>query len=142
MNKRITSLALAAASIPAALALTAAPASAQESGAACGSYPPGQPFTLRVSPATAAVSRNAVVVLGARLLRGGEACPGQRVGFYLRGRGRSQYVLTQNTNPVTNGQGLRQIRVRVADDFRFFANYSNANTLYARSSTGLVQVRR
>lgn len=144
MNKRITSLAMAAASIPAALALTAGPALAQDSGAnACDtSYPAGQPFKLRVSPAQALVRRGAVVNLSTRLVRGNSNCPGRRVGFYLRGRGRSQYVLTQNTNPTTDSNGLRSIAVKVNDDFRFFANYSSASTLYARSATGLVQVRR
>lgn len=144
MNKRITSMVLAAASIPAALALSAGPANAQTAGAnACTtSYPAGQVFRLRVNPTQALVSRGAVVDLSTRLVRGNSNCPGRRVGFYQRFRGRSQYGLIQNTNPVTDIDGLRNVRVRAIEDFRFFSNYSTGNTLQARSATGLVQVRR
>jgi hypothetical protein len=140
MRTRTLSILLVGVTTPLFAMPLAPPASA--ASPRCGSYPPGQSFQLRINPpSTVVVHRGTVVTLSTRLVRGGKPCAGQRVGFYLRGSHQSRYVLTQNTNPVTDRNGLRSIQVRVTDDLRFFTNYGNADRVYARSSTVLVQVR-
>lgn len=149
MNKRLTAVALAVASLPLTVVTTVAtagPATAAP-GSNCGAYPPGQAYGIRRNPNYALVNRGAVVSLSARVFRGGENCSERRVGFYQRNRGASQFALPEaNKTTTLNGgtaTGLAIVKVRANDDFRWFANYnSSASVIGARSSGALVQVRR
>ena len=166
MHKRFGALALAIASLP-LVVLSAGTAVAQEgtppAGRPCANGPgytsiEGNPFLLSTSPkpsqgvgrrgeTAVRVSRGAEVALAARLKRGPvtgpqKECPNERVGFYVRNAGSSQYVLIRGTDVVTDGRGLVAASKIASRDFRFFANYNtNATTIGARSSTTLVQTR-
>lgn len=155
---------LALASLPVLLLAGATAASAQSApgGRPCsdknGNYTNGvennqAPYELRRSPTgvkgagrngetAVRVRRGAELELGARLLRNQKPCPGERVGFYTRQAGRSQYVLIRQTNPTTAADGLINASTIVNRDLRFFANYNTGpTTLGARTPTTLVQTR-
>lgn len=104
--------------------------------------PVAQGFALRISPEYARVKSGAVLQLATRLVRSnGAHVPGQRVGFYTRPRGGSQFVLSRRT--VTDGAGLSFATFTVRDDFRYFTNYNTATgAVGARSIPGLVQIVR
>lgn len=165
MDKRIGALALAISSLP-LVVMSAGSASAQQgppAGRPCAASPGYQPtagdaFVLATSPkpsrgagrqgdTAVRVARGAEVALSARLKRGAangpqKECPGERVGFYTRDRGQSQYVLIRGTNVVTDSRGLVFASKIARDDFRFFGNYNTApTTIGARSGTTLVQTR-
>ena len=162
MFKRLAALTVASVSFPLLAVSTAGPAVAQQGppdGRPCGNnYTNGQPFQMRTSPTPARgagrkgetavrVRRGAEVVLGSRLLLAqsngpSKPCPNQRVGFFTRDAGRSQYVLVPNRNRVTNSAGLVRASKIANRDFRFFASYNiNATTIGVRSGTTLVQIR-
>lgn len=163
MCKRFGAIALAVASLPLVVLSAAGPASAQEGpppGRPCGNnYTNGQEFAMRTSPTPARgngrrgetavrVSRGAEVVLGSRLFlaatdnRAAKVCPGERVGFYARDAGRTEYVLLNSPDPVTDFGGLVQLSKIARVDFRFFSNYNiNAVTVGVRTGQTLVQTR-
>ena len=86
MRKRLTALTVALATIPMAIAMaaSAAPASAAP-GPNCGAYPSGQAFGIAVSQTAQQIRRGGGVTLFVNLTRGGEACSGRRVNFYVHG---------------------------------------------------------
>lgn len=143
MNKRLTALAVTAASLPLAALAAATPATAV---APCdGVYPPGQAYSLHFSPTYLRVHKNSTVTLGTRLIRGAYQCDGEKVGWYARGRNANPYVFHLSRNlPETGevgiaGGGLVYQNYVALDDFRIFTDYVNNNTLQAISPPGLVQ---
>jgi hypothetical protein len=133
--KKLTALAVAAVSAPLAIGITASPAQA----AVCdGVYPPGQAYGLRISPSYAKVKKGAALQLFTRLVRGNQECPGERVGWYTRGKGGTIYRLSRAT--TTQGRGLVAQTYIVGNDFRWFTDHLRNNARVAQSPGGLVQI--
>lgn len=142
MNKRITALLTAVASMPLVAATvvgTAAPAQAADCPR---QYPPGNAYGLRISPAFARVNPDSIVTLSTRLVRGSQECgPGLRVGYFVRQQNRASFYLARSAS--TNSRGLVERQFFPGKtDFRWYTNFNiNAVTPGARSGVGLVQVR-
>jgi hypothetical protein len=142
MNKRITALLTALASVP-LVAVTAIGTATPAAAADCpNQYPPGNAYGLRISPRYALINEDAIVTLSTRLVRGPQECgPGLRVGFWVRLQGEGRFYLARRTTTDNRGLVVRQF-FPGDTDFRWFTDYNiNAVTRGARSPWGLVQVR-
>ena len=133
--KKLTALALTATAAPLAIGLTAAPA--QAAGPCDNAYPPGQFYSLRISPSYALVRPGSSVTLFTRLVRGNMECPGERVGWYTRSRGKAFFVLSRRT--TTGPRGLVGQTSVARDDFRWYTDFLSFNRRLAQSPPGLVQ---
>lgn len=137
MKRFLAAAAAAATTLPLLLVAGATPAAAANCRSA---YAPGN-YALRISPATLVVNRGAIVRLTSRLIKPGLECGNERIGFYTRPRGGTVFRLA--VGQTSNSRGLVDASFTVRDDFRWYTNFNiNANTPGARSSSGLVQVRR
>lgn len=135
--KKLTALAVAAIAAPLAVGISAAPAQASD---CAGVYPPGQAYKLRISPSYALVKKGAQIDLSTRLVRGNLECgPGERVGWYTRGRGKTVFNLSRAT--TGNARGLVIQRYIARDDFRYFTDHVRGNVRVAQSVGGLIQTR-
>ncbi|MDP3713067.1 MAG: hypothetical protein Q8R60_11365 [Mycobacteriales bacterium] len=135
--KKLTALAVAAIAAPLAIGISATPAQASDCTAV---YPPGQAWKLRISPSYALVKKGAAIDLGTRLVRGNLECgPGERIGWYTRGRGKTVFNLSRAT--TGNSRGLVVQRYIARDDFRYFTDHLRGNARVAQSVGGLIQTR-
>jgi hypothetical protein len=157
VRKRITAFTVALATLPmaAVMAVSAAPATA-EPGPNCGSYPSGQAFGMAVSQTARQIRQGGSVTLLVTLTRGGEACSGKSVNFYVHGftdwsrwddchgsvTGRcsdNKFIEHYSGSAITDGNGVaKKTYTNVQADFRwmgfYYTNYSQA--LRARSIGG------
>ena len=142
MNKRITALLTAVASIPVAAAVSVATATPAAAADCPNQYPPGNAYGLRISPRYAAIQEDSVVTLSTRLVRGPQECgPGLKVGFWVRLQNRSKFYLARATETDSRGLVVRDF-FPGDTDFRWYTDFNiNAVTRGAVSPWGLVQVR-
>lgn len=138
MNKRITAILTAAASIPMAAVLStvaATPASAE----CVNQYPPGNAYGLRISPSYALIPEDSVITLSTRLVRGPEECgPGLRVGYWVRQQNRASFYLARRTDTGNRGLVTRQF-FPGSTDFRWYTDHVSGSGRVT-SRWGLVQV--
>lgn len=118
MNKRLGAVLVASTAVAASFAVTAPPAAA----AVCGSYPPGQSFTLNRAPFSGAVAAGTIVGTRGTLRRGGQACSGFTLGFYTQRAGEANYRLSGRG--VTSTSGSVRNSVQINKNTRFFYNLS------------------
>lgn len=158
MRKRFTALTVALATLPMAAVMavtTAAPATAAP-GPNCGAYPSGQAFGMAVSQTAQQIRKGGSVTLLVTLTRGGEACSGKSVNFYVHGFtdwsrwstchgsvtgacSDNKFIEHYSGSAVTDGNGVaRKTYSNVQSDFRwmgfYYTNYSQA--VHARTIGG------
>ena len=133
MNKRLGASIVAGSALAAGLVATAPAANA----AVCGSYPPGQKFQLNRVPFSGEVAKGSVVGTRGTLRRGGQACSGFVVGFYVAKAGDPAYRL--RARGTTSSSGSVRATVVVDRSTRFYYNLNLGNGQSVRS--GITQLK-
>lgn len=138
MNKRLAAGALAAVSTASVLGVVgAAPAAA---ATPCGTYPPGQLYSLVRAPGSASVRQGAAVSLRGTLRRGGQACVGYPIGLYIKPF--NSGVFTLRGGSQSDNTGSVHPFILVDKTQRYFFNLNVGGGYSVRSGISEFIVRR
>lgn len=140
MNKRIAAGLLASGMTATVLGVATAPPAAA-TPKPCGTYPPGQFYQLTRTPTYGRVVSGTVVGTRGTLRRGGHACEGFELGFYVKVASRPFYGLA--SHGPSDGTGSYRASWTGRETFRFQYTLRLNNTTRIHSLiTEIIVVRR
>lgn len=117
MTNRLGAAFVAAASIATVVVVGTGTASAAQP---CGTYPPGQGYSLARAPFSGTVKAGTTVGTRGTLRRGGQACVGFRLGLYTKPATQVGYRLAGSG--LTDNTGSVRKPIKVTTTTRFFYN--------------------
>lgn len=129
MNNRLGAALVAAASV--ATVVTVAAPSAQ-AAIPCGTYPPGQSYSLVRAPFSATVRKDTSIGTRGTLRRGGHACVDFNLGFYGKDADKGVYHLIRAAR--TDSTGSARTADMVKQTTRFFYSVNLGGGAFVHSS--------
>lgn len=101
--------------------LTTGVGTASAAPSPCGTYPPGQAYTISRAPFSGTVRTGTTITTRGTMRRGGQSCVGYPMGFYTKPANRADYRLT-GVNKTTDSTGSVRQPLTVTITKRFFYN--------------------
>lgn len=117
MKNRLGAALVAAASV-ATVVTVAAPAA--QAANPCGTYPPGQAYSLVRAPQSATVRKNTTIGTRGTLRRGGQPCVDFNLGIYTKRASAAIYKLQRAAR--TDSTGSARTAIGVPETIRFYYN--------------------
>ncbi len=117
MNNRLGAALVAAASVASVFTIVAPAAHAANP---CGTYPPGQAYSLVRAPASATVRKNTTIGTRGTMRRGGQPCVDFNLGIYTKRANAAIYKLHRAAR--TDSTGSARTAIAVPGTLRFFYN--------------------
>lgn len=128
MNNRLGAALVAAASV-ATVVTVAAPAA--QAAQPCGTYPPGQAYSLVRAPASATVRKNTTIGTRGTLRRGGQACVDFNLGIYTKAANKAVYHLVRAARTDSTGSARTAIFVPITTRFYYNVNLGNGASVHS-----------
>lgn len=128
MNNRLGAALVAAASV--ATVVTIAAPSAQ-AAVPCGTYPPGQSYTLVRAPQSATIRKNTTIGTRGTLRRGGHACVDFNLGIYTKAANVGVYHLKRAARTDTTGSARTAILVPITTRFFYNVNLGGGASVHS-----------
>jgi hypothetical protein len=131
VKNRLGAALVAAASV-ATVVTVAAPAA--QAAVPCGTYPPGQAYSLVRVPTSATVRKGAPVSTRGTLRRGGQACVDFNLGIYTKAANVGVYHLTRAARTDTTGSAHTGFIVNITTRFYYNVNLGNGASVHSSFS--------